>query len=265
MSPRPCVFYPRCHVAPFFPFMLKSLSLYVSWLDRPTMFPDQYSSMPYFSRLPAVSYTDPPRLFHRQPPSPPGSSPGTSSGQLSDSPPPMKSDYDEASEYALLHPEGQPHGYSHAIHGVSGMGGGGMGYTSTPLNLSLPSVRVIYLLPTAAHNMFLNTGHPLGPPAIHGIHAARLPDWRIPGHGTAWGSIGRAIRSRRRVHAVRAWRQRFGVFQRCGFHTLRLPDGEIPSRAPEDFGANAFAPGCYRRRQGQNHYSYHTFHLGQSG
>ena len=73
------------------------------------------------------------------------------------------------------------------------MGGGGMGYVSAPLNLSLPSVRVIYLLPTATYNMFLNTGHPIGTPAIHGIHAARLPDWRVPGHGTACGSIGRAI------------------------------------------------------------------------
>lgn len=135
--------------------MLQSLLLYhTPWLDRITMFPDQYSSMPYLSRAPAFTYTDPPRLFHRQPPSPPGGSPGTSSGQLAD-PPPMKRDYDEAREYALLHPGNQPAGYPHSIHGVSEMGAG-MGYVPNSLDLSFPSVRVISLLPTPTYNIFLD-------------------------------------------------------------------------------------------------------------
>lgn len=164
--------------------MLQPLLLYhMPWLSRITMFPDQYSSTPYFSRPPAFTYTDAPRLFHRQPPSPPGGSPGTSSGQLSDSPPPMKSDYDEASEYALLHPNDQSPGYPHVIHSVSEMGGG-MGYVPSSLNLSFPSVRVISLLPTARITCFLTqdvlTGHhehymPTVPPMQHAYPTGAFP------------------------------------------------------------------------------------------
>lgn len=94
--------------------------------------------MPYYNRPPVFTYTNPPRLFHRQPPSPPGGSPGTSSGELAASPPPMKRDYDEASEYALLHPEGQSSGYSHSMHDISGMGSD-MGFVHNSLNLSFPT------------------------------------------------------------------------------------------------------------------------------
>lgn len=173
-----------------------------------TMFPDQYSSMPYFSRPPVFTYTNPPRSFHRQPPSPPGGSPGTSSGQLADSPLPVKSDYDDAREYSLLHPSDQSAGYPHAMHGVSEMGGG-MGYAPGSLDLSFPSVCITPPLPTPTYNMFLDTGHAHGPPppAIHAnsaTHAARLPDWRVPGHGSAWPSIRRPIRT---ILTVRPWQQ----------------------------------------------------------
>jgi hypothetical protein len=189
--PTRCAIYPHCNVASFYSFMLQSLLLYhTPWPNRITMFPDQYSSMPYLSRAPAFTCTDPPRLFHRQPPSPPGGSPGTSSGQLADSTPPMKRDYDGAREYALLHPGDQSAGYPHSIHGVSEMGGG-MDYNS--LNLSFPSVRVISLLQTATYNIFLGIGHVHRPsPAIHAnspTHATRLPDWRVPGHGSTRRSI----------------------------------------------------------------------------
>lgn len=127
----------------------------MSWLNSITMFPDQYSSMPYFSRPPVFTYTNPPRSFHRQPPSPPGGSPGTSSGQLADSPPPVKSDYDDAREYSLLHPSDQSAGYPHAMHGVSEMGGG-MGYAPGSLDLSFPSVCITPPLPTPTYNMFLS-------------------------------------------------------------------------------------------------------------
>ena len=104
----------------------------------------------------------------------------------------MKRDYDEAREYALLHPGNQPAGYPHSIHGVSEMGAG-MGYVPNSLDLSFPSVRVISLLPTPTYNIFLDIGHVHRPsPAIHAnspTHATCLPDWRVPGHGTTWRSI----------------------------------------------------------------------------
>src|SRR5437879_10828711 len=101
-------------------------------LDRITMFPHQYSSMP---RPPTYTYTNPPRLYHRQPPTP-GGSPGTSSGQLVETTPPIKGDYEEP--HAPLNHGGQSPGYPHDIHDVSDMGGG-MGFGSL---LSFPTVRL---------------------------------------------------------------------------------------------------------------------------